>query len=96
MEKMQQTAGGARAGGPGRAAPARPPPARGVTRVQVEPPALQPYLWSGTMGLAGLVGQAAVVFFIAFFLLSSGDTSAQDGQDRRAHPEQEKGHPPGP
>lgn len=75
MEKMQQTAErleqAARESGTGAS-----PPARGVTRVQVEPPRfdIKDYLWSGTMGLAGLVGQAAVVFFIAFFLLSSGDS----------------------
>jgi predicted PurR-regulated permease PerM len=75
MEKMQQTAErleqAARESGTGASAPAR-----GVTRVQVEPPRfnIKDYLWSGTMGLAGLVGQATVVFFIAFFLLTSGDS----------------------
>ena len=49
--------------------------AKGVTRVQIERPRLnlKDYLWSSTVGLAALAGQAAVVFFIAFFLLSSGD-----------------------
>jgi len=53
-----------------------PPVARGVTRVQIEQPRLniKEYLWSGTVGLASLVGQAAVVFFIAFFLLTTGDS----------------------
>ena len=52
------------------------PPAKGVTRVQIEQPRLniKEYLWSGTMGLASLIGQAAVVFFIAFFLLTTGDS----------------------
>ncbi|MGL6110337.1 MAG: AI-2E family transporter [Rubrivivax sp.] len=52
------------------------PVARGVTRVQIEQPRLniKEYLWSGTVGLASLVGQAAVVFFIAFFLLTTGDS----------------------
>ena len=52
-----------------------PQPGRGVTRVQVEPPkfSLRSYLWSGTLGLAGLLGQAVVVLFLAFFLLASGD-----------------------
>lgn len=52
------------------------PPAKGVTRVQIEQPRLniKEYLWSGTLGLASLVGQAAVVFFIAFFLLTTGDS----------------------
>ena len=54
------------------------PPAstsKGVARVQVEPPrfSIKAYLWHGTLGLAGLVGQALVVLFITFFLLMSGD-----------------------
>jgi predicted PurR-regulated permease PerM len=51
------------------------PAARGVTRVQIERPRLnvQDYLWSGTLGLARMAVMAAVVFFIAFFLMSSGD-----------------------
>jgi predicted PurR-regulated permease PerM len=53
-----------------------PSAARGVTRVQIEQPRLniKDYLWSGTIGLANLIGQAAVVFFIAFFLLTTGDS----------------------
>ena len=48
---------------------------KGVPRVQVEPPrfSVKAYLWHGTLGLAGLVGQALVVLFITFFLLVSGD-----------------------
>lgn len=48
---------------------------KGVARVQVEPPrfSIKAYLWSGTLGLVGLVGQALVVLFITFFLLVSGD-----------------------
>lgn len=48
---------------------------KGVARVQVEPPRfnIKAYLWNGTLGLAGLVGQALVVLFITFFLLMSGD-----------------------
>jgi predicted PurR-regulated permease PerM len=53
-----------------------PLPAAGVTRVQVERPRfnVSAYLWTGTLGLAGLVGQALAVLFVAFFLLASGDT----------------------
>lgn len=53
-----------------------PAAAKGVTRVQIEPTRLniKDYLWSGTIGLLGLIGQAAVVFFIAFFLLTTGDS----------------------
>jgi predicted PurR-regulated permease PerM len=50
-------------------------PGRSVTKVQIEPPRfnVKDYLWSGTLGLAAAVGQALVVLFITFFLLSSGD-----------------------
>jgi predicted PurR-regulated permease PerM len=54
---------------------AAPPASKGVTRVQVERPHfnVKDYLWSGTLGVVGFVGQAMVVFFIAFFLIASGD-----------------------
>jgi predicted PurR-regulated permease PerM len=50
-------------------------PARGVTRVQIEEPAFRAseYLWSGSMGLLQLLGQAVMVGFLVFFLLASGD-----------------------
>ncbi len=53
------------------AAPAKP----GVTRVQIERAHfdIQDYLWSGTLGLVGFVGQGLVVCFITYFLLASGD-----------------------
>lgn len=52
------------------------PAARGVQRVVIEKPAfdLRDYLWSGTMGLASLIGQVTVVTFLTYFLLLSGDT----------------------
>ncbi len=55
---------------------AAPLAGKGVTRVQVERQRfdVKDYLWSGTLGLAGLVSQATVVFFIAYFLIASGDT----------------------
>jgi len=48
---------------------------KGVTRVQIEKPRfnIKDYLWSGTLGLVGLLGQALVVCFITYFLLASGD-----------------------
>jgi predicted PurR-regulated permease PerM len=51
------------------------PATRGVTRVQIERRHfdIKDYLWSGTLGLVGVLGQAMVVFFITFFLLASGD-----------------------
>lgn len=52
------------------------PAVRGVQRVQIEKPRfdIQEHLWSGTMGLAGLIGQITVVIFLTYFLLVSGDT----------------------
>jgi predicted PurR-regulated permease PerM len=56
--------------------PALPPTPRGVTRVVVEKPGIniKDYLWSGTLGLVTLAGQATLVVFITFFLLASGTT----------------------
>src|SRR5450755_3575320 len=50
--------------------------ARGVTRVQIEKPKfnIQDYLWTGTLGLFGFLGQATVVLFLTFFVLASGKT----------------------
>ncbi len=55
---------------------ASPAPTRSVTKVQIEQPKfnLKDYLWTGTLGLMGVVGQAMVVLFVTFFLLASGDT----------------------
>jgi len=52
------------------------PAARGVQRVVIEKPAfdLREHLWTGTLGLAGLIGQVTVVTFLTYFLLLSGDT----------------------
>jgi predicted PurR-regulated permease PerM len=57
-------------------ASAAPAPTRNVTKVQIEQPRfdIKSYLWSGTLGLMGALGQATVVFFVTFFLLASGDT----------------------
>ena len=53
-----------------------PPNPRGVTRVVIEPPRfnVKDYLWHGALGLVALLGQTAMVFFIAYFLLVSGDS----------------------
>lgn len=50
--------------------------ARGVTRVQIERPKfnIQDYLWTGTLGLFGFLGQTTVVLFLTFFVLASGKT----------------------
>ena len=52
------------------------PPARGVQRVTIEKPRfdIRDHLWSGTLGLASLIGQVTVVTFLTYFLLLSGDT----------------------
>ena len=51
-----------------------PSPAR-VTRVQIEPSRfnVRDHLWTGTMGLLAGLGYTAVVLFVTFFLLASGD-----------------------
>lgn len=56
------------------AADPRPAP-RGVTRVQVVEPAFaaRDYLWAGGRGLLGLLGQFAMVMFLVYFLLLTGD-----------------------
>jgi hypothetical protein len=53
-----------------------PPTPPGVTRVVVEKPRInvKDYLWTGTLGLITLAGQATLVVFITFFLLASGTT----------------------
>jgi predicted PurR-regulated permease PerM len=49
---------------------------RGVTRVQIEKPKLnvKEYLWMGTKGAVGFAGQLTMVWFLAYFMLVSGDT----------------------
>ncbi|HRQ47986.1 MAG TPA: AI-2E family transporter, partial [Rhodocyclaceae bacterium] len=56
-------------GAPAPAAPA------GVTRVQIEKPRLnvQDYLWMGTKGAIGFAAQLAMVLFLSYFILVSGD-----------------------
>ncbi len=55
---------------------AAPPASKGVTRVQIERPHfnIKDYLWSGTLGVVGFIGQAMVVLFITYFLIASGDS----------------------
>jgi predicted PurR-regulated permease PerM len=49
---------------------------RGAMRVVVEPARfnIKNYLWSGTIGLVALIGQATVVMFFTYFLMLSGDS----------------------
>lgn len=53
-----------------------PVASKGVTRVQIEKPKfnVNDYLWTGTLGLFGLVGQMAIVAFLTFFMLAAGDS----------------------
>ena len=55
--------------------PALPATSPSVTHVVVEKTHLnvKDYLWTGTLGLFTFLGQAALVVFITFFLLASGD-----------------------
>jgi predicted PurR-regulated permease PerM len=48
----------------------------GVTRVQIEKPEfkVRDYLWMGTKGALGFVGQLGMVLFLAYFVLVSGDS----------------------
>jgi predicted PurR-regulated permease PerM len=52
------------------------PAGRGVQRVLIEKPRfdIRDHLWSGTVGLASLIGQITVVTFLTYFLVLSGDT----------------------
>lgn len=52
------------------------PMPKGVQRVVVEKPAfdLRDHIWTGTMGVAGVIGQVVLVTFLTFFLLLSGNT----------------------
>jgi predicted PurR-regulated permease PerM len=75
MEQVQKAAtqleqAASETGAPVPAAPS------GVTRVQIEKPRLnvKDYLWMGTKGAIGFVGQLSMVLFLAYFMLVSGDT----------------------
>ena len=51
------------------------PVAKGVTRVQIVQPAFAAtdYLWTGGVGVVAFMGQLAMVLFLVFFLLVTGD-----------------------
>ncbi len=55
---------------------ALPNSSRGAIRVVVEPSGfnVKDYLWTGTLGLATLIGQLTFVVFLTYFLMVSGDT----------------------
>lgn len=64
-DQLEQVANGGRADG-----------SRSVARVRIEGSrfSFKDYLWTGTVGLASLLGQALLVLFMTFFLLVAGDT----------------------
>jgi predicted PurR-regulated permease PerM len=72
VAKVQQAAGELQNSATEAAGP-RPP--KGVTRVQVEEPLFRAtdYIWSGSLGLMWIAGQATTVIFLVFFLLVAGD-----------------------
>jgi predicted PurR-regulated permease PerM len=51
------------------------PAAKGVQRVQIQEPAFRAadYLWWGSLGVFGLVGQAVMILFLTYFLLLTSD-----------------------
>lgn len=55
---------------------ARPGNTRGAMRVVVERASfnVKDYLWTGTIGLVTLIGQAVAVIFLTYFLLLAGDS----------------------
>ncbi|MDI1237718.1 MAG: AI-2E family transporter [Polaromonas sp.] len=55
---------------------AKPGNNRGAMRVVVERASfnVKDYLWTGTIGLVALIGQAVAVIFLTYFLLLSGDS----------------------
>jgi predicted PurR-regulated permease PerM len=75
MENMQKTATQLEQVANEAGAPAPDTP-HGVTRVQIEKPQLdiKDYLWMGTKGAVAFGGQLIIVFFLAYFMLASGDT----------------------
>jgi predicted PurR-regulated permease PerM len=52
------------------------PVSRGVQRVQIEKPKfdVKDHLWSGTLGLLGVLTQIGMMALITFFLMASGDS----------------------
>jgi predicted PurR-regulated permease PerM len=50
-------------------------PEKGVTKVEIAQPPFRAneYLWSGSIGLLGLLSDSVLVAFLVFFLLASGD-----------------------
>jgi len=73
LEKMQRAATEIDKAAAAAAEPA--PTQRGVQRVQIVEPAFRAtdYLWAGAQNIVGFAGQFAMVMFLVFFLLVTGD-----------------------
>ncbi|MBU1691256.1 MAG: AI-2E family transporter [Gammaproteobacteria bacterium] len=75
MQKVQ-TAVGAVENATNQIAGIPPGPKQRTTRVVLDTPGfkLGNFMWAGSMGALGLIGQAIMVIFLTFFLLAGGDT----------------------
>lgn len=75
MQKMQ-TAVGAMEKATSQIAGIPPGPKQRTTHVVIDAPGfkLGDFMWAGSMGALGFIGQATMVIFLAFFLLAGGDT----------------------
>lgn len=75
MQKVQAAATEIEAAA-GQAAGAQAVPPRRAERAVAAPPSfkLNEWVWSGSKGALGAIGQAIIVIFLVFFLLLSGDT----------------------
>jgi len=75
MQKMQ-TAVGAMEKATSQMAGIPPGPKQRTTHVVIDTPGfkLGDFMWAGSMGALGFIGQATMVIFLAFFLLAGGDT----------------------
>lgn len=74
MQKMQ-TAVGAMEKATSQIAGIPPSPKQRTTHVVIDMPGfkLGDFMWAGSMGALGFIGQATMVIFLAFFLLAGGD-----------------------
>ena len=60
-------------------ASAAPAPTPGITQVQIHEPALRAsdYLWWGSLGIVGIIGQGLMILFLTYFLLLTSDLLKQ-------------------
>ena len=74
LDKVQKAAAQLELAADEHSAPGAAATLKGVTQVQVVRPKfnVQDYLWSGTLGLVGFVGQTVVVCLLTYFLVAAG------------------------